>query len=129
MATDNTLKTLKIIPFTGKDEEWHRWSRTFLATATAKGYRDILTPGTTEAVPDSTRNNQAFSDLILSCQEDVIFGIVNESVSTTFPGGDAKMAWDNLYERFEPKTGSEKSRLRDEFQKLKLTDASMDPDP
>ena len=124
----DTLKTLKILPFSGKEEDWNRWSRTFLATATAKGYRKVIKPNDPTAVIDSDKNVQAYSDLMLSCQEEVIFGIVVESVSNTFPDGDAKLAWDNLYERFEPTTGAEKIRLKSEFQKMRINDATEDPD-
>ena len=39
-----TIKTIRIIPFSGKDEDWNRWSKTFLATALAKGYKEVIKP-------------------------------------------------------------------------------------
>lgn len=98
-------------------------------TASAKGYKEVIMPvdPTTQAAADL--NTQAYSDLVLSCQEDVTFGIIDESVSTTFPDGDARLAWSNLQERFEPRTGAAKVQLKQEFHQLKLDSADEDPDP
>jgi hypothetical protein len=35
-------KSLKLIPFSGKSEDWRMWSRKFLARAVVKKYREIL---------------------------------------------------------------------------------------
>ena len=102
----DTLKTIRVIPFSGKGEDWNRWSKTYLATATAKGYRDILKREDPNAEIDVNLNIQAYNDLILSCQEEITFGIVDESVSETFPNGDARVAWSNLQSRFEPRTNT-----------------------
>ena len=93
---DTTIKTIRIIPFSGKEEDWNRWSKTFMATATVKGYKDVLVPIDPETPAELDDNNLAYNDLILSCQEDISFGIIDESVSTTFPNGDARVAWKNL---------------------------------
>ncbi len=36
-------KSIKVIEFTGKDRDWKIWSRKFLAVASRKGYKDLLT--------------------------------------------------------------------------------------
>jgi hypothetical protein len=125
----DTLKTIRVIPFSGKGEDWNRWSKTFLATATAKGYRDILKPEDPNAEIDVNLNIQAYNDLILSCQEEITFGIVDESVSEEFPDGDARLAWSNLQDKFEPLTGAAKVQTKLEFHQLKLSSADEDPDP
>ena len=122
------MKSIRIIPFSGKSEDWNRWSKTFLATATAKGYREVLKPSDPAIKADSELNVQVYNDLILSCQEDVTFGIIDESVSTDFPDGDARLAWKNLKDRFEPNTGAAKVQLKQEFHQLKLESADEDPD-
>jgi len=80
-----TIKTIRVIPFSGKDEDWNRWSKTFMATATAKGYREVLVPLIPDEDASLEDNIQAYNDLILSCQEDISFGIIDESVSKNFP--------------------------------------------
>ena len=122
------LKTIRFIPFSGKTEDWNRWSKTFLATATAKGYREVIKPNdpSTKAEPDL--NIQVYNDLILSCQDDITFGIVDESISSDFPEGDARLAWKNLQDRFEPSTGAAKVQLKQEFHQLKLGSVDEDPD-
>ena len=125
----DTIKTIRIIPFSGKEEDWNRWSKTFMATATAKGYREVLKPSEEEEDVDEDLNVQAYNDLILSCQEDISFGIIDESISETFPDGDARLAWKNLRDRFEPSTGAAKVQAKQEFHQLKLASADDDPDP
>ena len=93
---ETTIKTIRIIPFSGKEEDWNRWSKTFLATATVKGYKDVLIPIDADVDAELEDNVLAYNDLILSCQEDISFGIIDESVSETFPDGDARLAWKNL---------------------------------
>ena len=122
------IKSIRIIPFSGKSEDWNRWSKTFLATATAKGYREVLKPSDPAKKADPELNVQVYNDLILSCQEDVTFGIIDESVSTDFPNGDARLAWKNLKDRFEPNTGTAKVQLKQEFHHRKLGSTDEDPD-
>ena len=124
-----TLKTIRVIPFSGKEADWNRWSKTFMATATVKGYRDVLVPIDPDTEAELEDNIQVYNYLILSCQEDIAFGIVDESVSETFPDGDARVAWTNLKNRFEPNTGAAKVQLKQEFHQLKLASADEDPDP
>jgi hypothetical protein len=128
MTEDNT-KAIRIIPFSGKDEDWNRWSKTFLATATIKGYREILQPNDPTTEIDKKGNMFAYNDLVLSCQDDVTFGIIDESISQDYPDGDARLAWSNLKKRFEPNTGAAKVQLKLEFSQLKLENVEEDPDP
>ena len=124
-----SIKTIRVIPFSGKEEDWNRWSKTFLATAVAKGYREVLKPTDPTVKADAELNVQVYNDLILSCQEEVSFGIIDESVSTDFPDGDARLAWKNLKARYEPNTGAAKVQLKQEFHQMKLESADEDPDP
>ena len=74
---ETTIKTIRIIPFSGKEEDWNRWSKTFLATATVKGYKDVLIPVDDDEDAELEDNIVAYNDLILSCQEDISFGIID----------------------------------------------------
>ncbi len=123
------VETIRVIPFSSREEDWNRWSKTFLATVTARGYQEVLKPSDATENASSANNIMAYNDLILSCQDDVLFGIIEESVSETFPDGDARLTWKNLCDRFEPKTGATKVQLKQEFLQLKLTSAEEDPDP
>jgi hypothetical protein len=82
-------------------------------------YRDVLVPIDPDEDAALEDNNLAYNDLILSCQENIAFGIVDESVSVAFPDGDARVAWRNLRARFEPNTGAAKVQLKQEFHQLK----------
>lgn len=123
------IKAIRVIPFSGKSEDWNRWSKTFLATTTAKGNREVIKPtGNNPGPADADKNTAVYNDLILSCQDDITFGIVDESVSANHPDGDARIAWEKLREKFEPSTGAAKVQLKKEFHQLKLSSVDDDPD-
>jgi len=124
----DTMKTLKVVPFSGKKEDWNRWSKTFLAASTVRGYREVIKPLDPTVIADPQKNTQAYSDLMMSCEDEVSFGVIDESVSTDFPDGDARLAWKNLYKKYEPTTGAMKVELKMEFQQLSLDDVNDDPD-
>jgi hypothetical protein len=122
------IKAIRVVPFSGKQEDWNRWSKTFLATITAKGFKKVLKPDDPTVDADADHNTQVYGDLILSCQEDIVFGIVDGAVSTGFEDGDARLAWTRLCEKFEPKTGATKVQLKKEFNSCKLQSVDEDPD-
>ena len=137
-------KTIRIIPFSGKEDDWRMWSRKFLARARVQEYKDILTgtkkaPAAGTTIDESTTvgkeqkklqlaNEKAYNDLLLSCEEEVSFGAVDEAISTSFPDGDAHQAWNNLKARYESDTPSTKIQLKKEFNTSALTDTNTDPD-
>ncbi len=88
-----TIKTIRIIPFIGKDEDWNRWSKAFMTMVSAKGYREVIKPTKHKKVADTELNIQVYNNMILNCQEEITFGIIDEFVSETFPDGDARLAW------------------------------------
>ena len=120
------------------------WSRKFLARAKMKEYKEILTgvekaPAASLVIDETTEagkkqktnkiaNEKAYNDLLLSCEDEVSFGAVDEAITTSLPDGDAFMAWNNLKARFESETPATKIQLKKEFHDSKLEDASTDPD-
>ena len=81
--------TVKILPFSGKKKDWHKWLRQFLAFGARRGYKQVVTgtlPVPTLMTSSSTEdkrvnnlNNNAYADLILSMSDDVAFGIVDRA--------------------------------------------------
>ena len=63
---------------------------------------------------DDDLNLQAYNELLLFCQKEVVFGIINEA------DGSAKDAWEGLKTKFEPRNGAMKVQLKREFQQMKL---------
>ena len=100
-----------------------------MATAAVKGYRIALIGPAAgeEALLTTEINLKAYNDLLLSCQDDITFGMIDEAVSQVFAEGDAQMAWKNLKNRFEPNTGAAKVQLKMEFQQTNLGEEE-DPD-
>ena len=132
---------LKEIIFSGKTEDYRRWSSRFLAYATMKGWNEVLTGGL--AVPDYNKqldptndteeikarkyNSEAYSMLILSCGDDPSFNVVDTAKTRALPYGDAKKAWEDLKDAYEPKDQLTEVELLQAFYECKLTD-DMNPD-
>ena len=55
------------------------------------------------------------------------FGIVEKSVTKDLPNGDATLAWKSLKRRFDPKTKSNKLKLKKQFTNSNLADWKKDP--
>ena len=74
-------RAIRVLPFSGKKEEWNMWSKKFLARAKKLGYRDILTG---EKINDKEKrsglNDNAYSDLLLAMNCEVAFDYVDEAV-------------------------------------------------
>ena len=87
---------------------------------TAKGHREVIKPTDITKKADVEENVQVYNDLVLSCQEDVTFGIIDEAISTDFPDGDARLAWKNLTEKYEPTTGASKVQLKQELSSVQV---------
>ncbi len=120
------------------------WSRQFLARAQVKGYRSILegkeaVPAYNEKIDETTSqgktklllrnlNESAYSDLILSMEDEVNFALVDEATTKELPDGDAALAWKNLCNKHEPKTSATKVELKLRFNQSKLEDARKDPE-
>jgi len=141
---DEEERGIKAAPFSGKKEDWSKWSRQFMARAVSKEYDDILL-GTVvppkqadvldPAVPADKillkarkANTKAYSDLMALCTDDVSFEIIDCAKTTDLPKGDARGAWKGLMAKYEPSTASEIVRLRKEFASSNLKSASDDPD-
>lgn len=68
----NTAKNIQMIPFSGKREDWNQWSKMFLVTDE-------------NIAANSKLNIQVYSYLMMSCEDEVSFAVIDESVSTNFP--------------------------------------------
>ena len=124
--TEDRVQTIRILKFSGKEEDWNRWLKTFIATTGIKGYRRALVVDKDEEFPTYEMILQ-YNDLLLSCQDDITFGIVDEATSERFKEGDARVAWKNLKMKFEPNTGAAKVQLKMEFQQT-IVEEDEDPD-
>ena len=113
----DAFKTTRVLPFSVKEKDWNRWSKTFLSTATSRGYREVLKPTNEKVLADEDKNINVYSDLMLACQDNETFSIIEESVSTDFPDGDARLAWKNIFNKFEPNTKAMKIQLKSEFRR------------
>jgi hypothetical protein len=73
-------------------------------------------------------NQLAYSKLLLCCDDDVSFCIVDAACTTELPRGCAKTAWDGLVAKFEPKTSASKVKLWRQFAECVLEDSSKHPE-
>ena len=116
-------KSIRVLEFTGKIEDWEGWSVKFLERGKRLGYKKLLLgrkiPTESEyekAVTDKDKptvkrgeiNEQAYEDIILSInhisgQGKVAFSLVKSCVSDEYPEGNCKLAWDRLVAKYAPK--------------------------
>ena len=131
-----------ILPFTGKSDDWRKWSSKFIAWVAEKGYDYILLKDKNvlaeSMVLDETKadgkaatklrkaNKKAYNDLLLLMDEDISFGIVDAAKTDDLPSGDARLSWKGLVDKFEPTTGAELIDLKVEFNAMKL-ESGEDP--
>jgi hypothetical protein len=136
-------RSIRVIVFDGKQENWRQFKLKCLAKASYMGYRDALDG--TVAVPkesdvlDLTKaddkeklkarkmNASAYAALCLSC-EGASFGCIERAVTNDLPSGDSHMAWKNLCDKYEPTTQMSMVALKKEFAECKLESVKTDPD-
>jgi len=92
-----------------------------------RGYRKALIADEEEDMPTAEINLKAYNDLLLSCQDNVTFEIVEEATSEMFKEGDARVVWKILKKKFKATTGAAKVQLKLEFQQMTLEEGE-DPD-
>ena len=136
---NNLEKTIRVLVFKGEHDEWRKWSKKFLARAKMKGYKNILLgvdkpPKQNEITEDAAKlklrllNEAAYNDLLLSCDDDVSFGAVEDALTDDHPDGDAAKAWQNLMAKYEPSTSGSLVLMKKEFAASKLSSVGTDPD-
>lgn len=120
-TNDDGLKTIRVLAFSGKESDWNRWSKTFMALAKMRGLSEAYKPAGEKSKATEKEKEKAYNLLMLASEDEIVFGIIDEA------GGDPAVAWKNLEEKFEPKTGASKVQLKLEFQQSKLN-IEDDPD-
>ena len=96
---------IQVLPFSEKESEWRMWSRKIIARAMARGYKEVLEPQDPHIIASKEQNNNTYNNLILSINNKITFGIINEATSQDHPTGDAKVAWKELKAKYKLKTG------------------------
>jgi hypothetical protein len=76
-----------------------------LAKARLRGYRELLVG--TEIAPNKSskgyegfiiKNDKAYAEVLIACECDTCFGIINSSRSELMPDGDARLSWLKLHQ-------------------------------
>ena len=124
--------------FSGKKEDWPKWSTQFLALAQLKKFKRHLLgleeiPNESEELDEDsldndvkkklrarTANERAYSALTLTCSETKSFRIVYNAKTKELPSGSAALAWEKLKARFEPTSGATLTQLKREFNESQL---------
>ena len=137
-------RSIRTIQFSGKTKDWRMWSKKFLALSGKREYKDILL-GTVSPPPDSDvldlstdagkaklaarkANDNAYHDLILANQTKVAFNIIDKSISTDLPNGDAFAAWKNLTSKYDSKSTVTAVTLSEQYNSSKLNNTKTDPE-
>ena len=133
MTRDEHEKSIRIITFSGKKEDWCIWEEKFLARARRKGYKKILkgtetAPKDSETIDETTTelirlqeaNENAYEDLILSINTktkagEVAFAIIKGCKTADYSDGNAFLAWTRLSDKFASKSTPSLLKLKKEF--------------
>ena len=134
-------KAVLVIAFKDGENDYRVWSKRLLSASTVIGYREILigkkikilnTKILTNTDKEEMRlrksNIRAYCDLVLACQGDIGFDLVDEAVTVDLPEDDAILAWKKLKERFDPQDSADEVRLKEEFTNSKLSDWKENPE-
>ena len=136
-------RVIRVIPFSGKHDDWRKWNRQFIAVARVRGYCAVLMGEEVPPAEDATLdpavaaeaaqirlrnyNSQAYGDLVLACTDDVSFEIIDGAVTDELPNGDAALAFRNLETYWEPNTRATLSRLIKQYELATLKNMKDDP--
>ena len=105
-GSTNPFKEFKIVAFSGKEEDWLKWSKKFTAAARLKKFAGVIDGSVIipEEREDMDEKDQATRDLsqvaycclLYSMEEHISFNLVDTAKSDNLPNGDAALAWKNL---------------------------------
>jgi hypothetical protein len=100
--------TNKTPEFYGKAELCYKWSNTLLSSAALRRYKKLILNKEGDDLEWAKNeweilNDLAYAELMIACQDDMSYGIIDGSRSKIFPDGDAALAWKRLNEKFEPR--------------------------
>ena len=136
---------IRVITFSGEHRYFKIWKEKFEARAVRRGYEKILNGDdpiprssedesalTAEEKKTKDLNEEAFADLILSMDTEtsggrVAFGIVARAKKGEYKRGNARQAWKDLQEKYEPTTAPTMSKLSQVYQNARLKEGN-DPD-
>ena len=109
-----------IVVFSGKQEDWRKWLRKFLAQAKFRGFKEVIEGNAEFPDPDDDGgytkeqqeeierldklNSLAYNALILLVDDEVSLNAVDTAVSEAYPDGRAATAWEKLLLRWQPLT-------------------------
>ena len=133
-------KAIQVFNFSGKQNDWVMWEAKYKARACMKGWLQILlgqvkVPKEDASLTDTQvsekkarkANEEGYNDLLLSMEDEVAFGIVNEAKSADLPSGDLTMAWKNLFNKYAPSTKDELLSVKKEFMQC-VMESGDDPE-
>ena len=137
-------KKVNVISFDGKPENYEIWSTKQMAKWVQTGHIGVVDgtvaiPVASQAGPLSAEeekakklNLEAFTNLLLSIDTSKVTGrsvfrMVKSTKSSDYPNGNVKEAMEKLARKFNPKTVSNRSKLKEQYTVFKIK-GSTDPE-
>jgi hypothetical protein len=109
------LKTIRLIPFCGKVDEWPIWSEKFLAKAKRYGFKDLLLGKL--SIP---KLYDVFDEMKVIELNETAFNIVKGCKTKDYPDGNAASAWEKLKNKYEPVSANSMVKLDKQFRELTI---------
>ena len=112
------FKSIKVIKFNNRKEDWTEFALKFKAIADERGYDEILdgtvnvprdtdVSGGEEGAQVKATNKRGYRDLILATKDTSLTMVVNAKTEA-LPKGDQHMAWKKLEKRWDSKSREDK---------------------
>ena len=131
---DHESKSLRVVTFKGTEEDYHMWSKKFMAYQTLKypkSKKALLNLNSSPIIEVDDdlcdANELAYCALVQAVSDTISFNIVDNAKSAAYPSGDAAVAWAGLKKKWEP---TEATDLNTEIKELfgSSLDVSVNPD-
>ena len=109
--------SVKIITFSGKDQEWREWSKKVIAFSEMKGWKKALLEGSGDVTDEMKSNALNFLTMSLT---DKAFAFVENAT-------DPQEVWQELNDEYEPCEDTDVYDLQEQFTKCRLSSSRENP--
>lgn len=74
----------------------------------------------TSSEEDTEKNTTVYNRLLLSMDDNLSFGLINDVTNSMCPDSYAALAWNTLQQKYKKQTNASLAKLMNQFKNLKL---------
>ena len=142
------IKAIRVLPFSGLQQDWDQWSKKYQGIAAERGYLQVMLGKEDEPmdalnidqqveskylIPEDERkqkhlarkrNQKGYRHLQLFTSK-LAFQLVSLVKTEELPNGSVANVWASLKDEYDPSEGEDKIKLLEDFQNNKLLNAKV----